>query len=66
MKTIEIQTRRGTADGLTDAERLQLGALLLKAGYCVELTKRRQDGGKGRAYDQYITISGGFLGRGEQ
>lgn len=62
MRTIEIQTRRGTAEGLTDAERLQLGALLLKAGYRVELTRKRQQNGQGRAYDQYVIISGGFLG----
>lgn len=60
MKTIEIQTRRGTSDGITDAERQQIGALLLKAGYCVKLVKKRQPGKT--AYDQYVVISGGFLG----
>lgn len=62
---IEIQTREGTRGGLTDAEQLQLGALLLKAGYCVELTKRRKPGKDVGAYDQYVVISGGFLGRDE-
>lgn len=62
MKTVEIQTRRGTSEGLNETDRLQLGYLLLKAGYCVKLTKKRQQGGKGRAYDQYVVFSGGFLG----
>lgn len=64
MNQLEIKTRKGTTDGLTDAERLQLGALFLKAGYGVKLTKKRQAGKS--AYDYYIVLSGGFLEEGTQ
>lgn len=46
---------------LTDTEILEIGRLLLKAGYSINILKKRPPGKTSGAYDKYIVISGGDL-----
>lgn len=46
---------------LTDSEVLDIGRLLLKAGYTIKIQKKRPPGKNSGAYDKYIVISGGDL-----
>lgn len=39
---------------LNEADRLQLGTLLLKAGYQVRLGRQRPPGNKGTTYTQFV------------
>lgn len=47
------------AAGLTDAEILEMGRLLLKAGYAVRVSKKRPNGKTTGAFDKYLVLSGG-------
>lgn len=51
--------------GLTDAEILDIGRLLLKAGYTVRVARKRPNGKTSGAYDKYLVITGGDSSDGE-
>lgn len=42
--------------GLTEAERLDLGRLLLKAGYTTSIVKQRPQGRTKGSYEYYVRI----------
>ena len=50
---IELSLAPSKAKGLSEDERLELGRLLLKAGYRVDIVRRRPNANPGTQYEYY-------------
>ena len=56
---IELSLAPATAKGLSEDERLDLGRLLLKAGYRVDIVRRRPNANPGTQYEYYMILDKG-------
>lgn len=55
----EIALSPAKAKGLSEDERLELGRLMLKAGYRVEIIRRRPNTNPGAPYEYYMILDKG-------
>ena len=53
---IELSLAPAKAKGLSEDERLDLGRLLLKAGYRVDIVRRRPNTNPGTNYDYFMVL----------
>ena len=60
---IELSLAPSKAKGLSEDERLDLGRLLLKAGYRVDIVRRRPNANPGTQYEYYMILDKGDLER---
>lgn len=56
---IELSLAPSKAKGLSEDERLDLGRLLLKAGYRVDIVRRRPNTNPGTNYDYFMVLDKG-------
>ena len=56
---IELSLAPAKAKGLSEDERLDLGRLLLKAGYRVDIVHRRPNTNSGTNYDYFMVVDKG-------
>lgn len=56
---IELSLAPAKAKGLSEDERLDLGRLLLKAGYRVDIVRRRPNTNPGTNYDYFMVLDKG-------
>ena len=56
---IELSLAPSKAKGLSEDERLELGRLLLKAGYRVDIVRGRQKDTTGTQYEYYMILDKG-------
>lgn len=57
---IELSLAPSKAKGLSEDERLELGRLLLKAGYRVDIVRRRPNANPGTQYEYYMILDKGI------
>ena len=56
---IELSLAPAKAKGLSEDERLDLGRLLLKAGYRVDIVRRRPNTNPGTQYEYFMVLDKG-------
>ena len=56
---IELSLAPAKAKGLSEDERLDLGRLRLKAGYRVDIVRRRPNANPGTQYEYYMILDKG-------
>lgn len=61
---IELSLAPSKAKGLSEDERLELGRLLLKAGYRVGIVRRRPNANPGTQYEYYMILDKGDTRKG--
>lgn len=56
---IELSLAPAKAKGLSEEERLDLGRLMLKAGYRVDIVRRRPNTNPGTQYEYFMILDKG-------